>query len=91
MGHGRARQWGGAAEDGAQSSELLGVQGSAYAYEVNRVNAYEAGEKGGTDLLHCGHVVRRKLADGFQIAMALAGMLWRGNRDWIARLLPRRQ
>ena len=81
LGHGRAHQRGGATEDGAQSSELLGVQGSANADEVDRVGACEAGEKGGTELLHCGHVVRRKLADGLQIAMALAGVLWRGNMD----------
>ncbi len=91
MGHGGARQWGGATEDAAQRSELLGVQGSASADEVDRVSACEAGEKGGTELLHRGHVVRRKLADGLQIAMALARVLWRGDKDWTARLLPRRE
>ena len=64
MGHGKARQWGGTSEDGAQLCKLLRVQGSAGIDKVDRVNAREAGEESRTELLHCSHVVGRKLTDG---------------------------
>ena len=41
--------------------------------------------------MHGSHVVRGQQANGFQVAMALAGVLWRGDKDRVARLLPRRQ
>ena len=58
---------------------------------TDRVSAYEAGEESSTELLHCSHVVGCKLAGGLRITMALAGVMWRGDRDWNTRLLPRRQ
>jgi hypothetical protein len=91
LGHGRARQWGGAAEDGAESLELLGVQGSANTDKVDCVSTCEVGEKSSTELLHGCHIVGCQLTDGLQVTMALAGVLWRNDRDGTARLMPGRQ
>ncbi len=91
MGHSRARQWGGTVEDGAEGLELLGVQGSASADKVHCVSTCEAGKESSPELLHGCHIVRCQLTDGLQVCMALAGVLWRGDKDWIARLMPRWQ
>ena len=91
MRHGRARQWGGAAEDGTEGLELLGVQGSASADKIHCVCSSKACEQGGAQLLHRCHVVRCELADGLQVALALARVLRKRYRDWTAGLLPRWQ
>ena len=91
LGHRRARQGGGAAEDGTEGLELLGVQGSANADEVNCVSTCEAGKESSPKLVHGCHVVKRQLTNGLQVTMALAGVLRRSDRDWTARLLPRWQ
>ena len=91
MGYRRASHRDGAAEDGAQGLELLGVQGSTSADEVHCISSREAGEQSSTKLLHGRHVIGCQLANGFQVAMALSGVLREGYWDWTARLLPRWQ
>ena len=91
MRHRRARQRNGAAENGAQGLELLGVQGSTSADKVHCVCSCKACEESSTKLLHGRHVIGRQLTNGFQVAMALSGVLRGGDWDWIAGLLPRRQ
>ena len=78
-----------AAKDGAQSLQLLGIQGGTSADKVHCICSSKAGEQGGAQLLHRCHVIRCKLTDGLQVTLALARVLGKGHWDWAARLLPR--
>ena len=89
MGYGGAGHWDRAAKDGAQGLQLLGIQGGTSADEVHCICSGKAGEQGSAEPLHRYHIVGCQLTDGFQVALALARVLWKGHWDWAARLLPR--